>query len=167
MCRPSSSNAKVATSPALLAACLLASLLSSAGCGEGAPSTQADIPTEPVPEVLQRQWPQGDFVFRTAQAWSDAWSAAPSLVIPESMPPQIDFSSKVVIGVDRGWGTSGCAGLSIRRAVEEDTRIVVEYSQSEGTPPPNAGCTAVMVQLVDFAKIPYTNKPVAFVRNDG
>lgn len=164
---PVFTNAAVVMPRVPLAACLFVSFVTSAGCGSDAPPAELIVPTEAVPEVLQRQWSQGNYVFRTAQSWSDAWYASPSLVIPETTPPQIDFSAKVLVGVAAGWGTNGCAGLAIRRAIEQETGILVEYSQSEGTPPPGAGCTAVMVQLVDFAKIPYTTKSVTFIRKDG
>jgi len=87
-------------------------------------------------------------------------------MLPEVTAPQIDFSAMVVVGVMAGFGSNGCAGLSILRAVEETTRIRVEYVQSDGTVPPGTACSAELVQLVSFVKLPYSTKPVAFVRKD-
>lgn len=148
------------------AATLAAAFVALAACAIGGTAPARSDPPSPVPEVQQRRWKEANYVIRTQEAWSSAWSAAPSLVVPESPPPPVDFAVHMLVGVAAGWGPNGCAGLSIRRVTEEAAAIRVEYAQADGRAPPGVACSAALVQLVGFARVARSAKPVTFVRAD-
>lgn len=137
-----------------------------AACAAVGPSAGPAAPANLVAGVEQRRWNQADYVIRTQEAWTAAWSAAPSLVVPQSPPPAVDFTTHMLVGVAAGWGPNGCAGLAIRRVLEGTDEIRVEYTQSDGRAPAGVACSAALVQLVSFAKVARSAKPVKFVRTD-
>jgi hypothetical protein len=149
------------------AAFFFATIAVLAACASAGGPPRPATPVSVLLEAEQRRWNEGHYVFRTQEAWSTAWSASPALTVPESRPPAVDFAQYMIVGIAAGWGPNGCAGLVIRRATEDATTMFVEYLQSDGRAPPGVACTAALVQLVSFAKVPRSGKPVKFVRIDG
>jgi len=73
----------------------------------------------------------------------------------------------MVLGITQGSGPSGCYSLLIRRIVEEETELRVEYSLSEPNFEPLIFlCATVMVPLTDFVEVPKSDKPVSFKRTN-
>ena len=70
----------------------------------------------------------------------------------------------MVVGISLGSGSNGCYGLGIRRVVEEEHEIRVEYRYAE--PAEWMLCTMSIVALIDFVEVPKSDKPVYFVRTD-
>lgn len=79
--------------------------------------------------------------------------------------PEVDFSIYTVVGVSLGWGSSGCDGLRIAQIREDEFQVRVLYQRV--VPTAGLGCTASLVPLVAFVKIPATAKQVLFAQTDG
>lgn len=160
-----------------IAACLLP-VLAIVACGGGEPTTTGSAPSAqaaPLPIVWDAyalDWSDGTYVFRTASEWYSTWYALPSKFFfddpqpPHTPPPAVDFASTMVVGVVSGWGTNSCAGLGVLSAREEETRVLVMYSVSDGRSA-TVACGGVMVRLLNFVLIPRSDKPVVFQRKDG
>ena len=105
------------------------------------------------------------YVVRSESEWQAVWTLHEPPTLPVTIRPNIDFDSKMVVGLTLGSGPNGCYGLSIRRAVEEELEIRVDYAQSE--PGPGMFCTQAIVPLTDFVSVSRSDKRVVFVRTDG
>jgi hypothetical protein len=102
------------------------------------------------------------YVIRTDAEWRSAWQAHEPTTEPPTERPAIDFTRNMVLGVTLGSGPNGCHGVSVRRVLEEQARVLVEYTVS--VPPPGVGCIQAIVPLTDFVVVDHIAKPVAFVR---
>jgi hypothetical protein len=105
-------------------------------------------------------WPAQNYVARTEAQWTQIWDQHDPLQWPAPTTPAVDFSAFTVVGLSLGWGPSGCHGLAITRITEEPAQLRVEYRR--WAPQPTDICTASLVPLVAFVKIPATAKPVVF-----
>ena len=74
----------------------------------------------------------------------------------------------MVLGITQGYAPSGCYSLLIRRVVEEETELRVEYSLLEPKfePTPTFSCTTSIEPLTGFVEVPKSDKPVSFKRTN-
>ena len=115
------------------------------------------------------------YVLRSDTEFRDAWlthlphnQSATNPPTEPPPPPVIDFSQNMVLGLTLGWGPDGCHNLSIRRVVEQEKRVQVEYSVSRGAGAPEMmGCTMAIVPLTAFVIVERVEKPVSFVETEG
>lgn len=146
---------------------LLAAVLSAA-CGGSEPYQPRELNFA----RINAFWPALDrketYVVRSDAEWQTAWQLHEPLTIPKTERPPIDFSRSMVLGITQGSGLSGCYGLLIRRVVEEETELRVEYSLLEPKfeLTPTFVCTTLLVPLTDFVEVPKSDKPVSFKRTN-
>jgi len=145
---------------------LLAAVLSAA-CGGSEPYQPRELNFARIAAF----WPALDrketYVVRSDAEWQTVWQLHEPLTIPKTERPPIDFSRSMVLGITQGSGPSGCYSLLIRRIVEEETELRVEYSLSEPNFEPLIFlCATVMVPLTDFVEVPKSDKPVSFKRTN-
>lgn len=145
-----------------------AALLSMAllACGGSDPMTPVNLPMARV----EAWWPVLDlkqsYAIRDDAQWQRVWTAHEPQTWPATERPQVDFSKSMVLGLSLGWGPSGCDGMSIRRVIEEQRELRVEYMSSPRTttPPEILVCTTALVPLTDFVVVPRSDKSVYFVQ---
>jgi len=143
----------------LLVACL--TLLMFAACGgDDSPVPRIEIAVLRLEGNFYGSWPVQSYVARTGSEWSRIWDLHDPLQSPVPARPVVDFASYTVAGVSQGWGPSGCDGLEVPRITDEPEQVRVEYRRLVVSP--LVGCTAALVPLVIFVKIPATTKPVVF-----
>ena len=104
------------------------------------------------------------YAIRTEAEWRTAWQAHEPLTTPKTERPAVDFTTSMVLGLTLGSGPNGCHGVAIRRVVEQESRVQVEYSVA--TPAPGVACTQAIVPLTDFVVVERVDKPVAFLQTD-
>lgn len=146
---------------------LLAAVLSAA-CGGSEPYQPRELSFA----RIHAFWPAWDrketYVVRSDAEWQTVWQLHEPLTLPKTERPAIDFSRSMVLGITQGSGPNGCYGLLIRRVVEEETGLRVEYSLSEplSEPTPTFFCTTSIVPLTAFVEVPKSDKPVSFKRTN-
>lgn len=122
--------------------------------------------------VHVRAWPRADYVVRSEAQWLDVWAQGqgepdPRVKRSGGGRPIVDFERFMLVGVSRGWQGHGCSGLYIEDAVERGSEIEIRfvYPGADDHLPgqPFKVCTAVMTNLVDWALLPRSAKPVRFV----
>jgi len=144
----------------------LAIALLLAACG-GSDTFQArEMPISRITAWWQSTSLNERYVVRSESEWQAVWKLHEPPTLPASIRPSIDFSSTMVVGLTFGSGPNGCYGLSIRRAVEEEFEIRVEYLQAAAGGP-GVLCTQAIVPLTDFVSVPRSDKHVVFVRIHG
>ncbi|MBE0548064.1 MAG: hypothetical protein IH627_10515 [Rubrivivax sp.] len=111
-------------------------------------------------------WPTTDlqetYVIRSDSEWQAAWQKHEPQTYPKTERPQVDFSKNMVVGLSQGTGPNGCHGLSIRRVVEDEEEIRVEYIHATGQP--GLACTQATVALTDFVVVSKSEKRATFIR---
>ncbi len=144
----------------LVSVAVLAASLSA--CGGSGTFQPRDVPLARIAAMWATTDLRQIYSIRTDTEWHNAWQAHEPPTTPSTVRPTIDFSKSMVVGLTLGSGSNGCYGLNIRRVVEEETRLRVEYAVS--TPPVGAGCTQAIVPLTDFVVLERIDKPIAFMR---
>ena len=123
-------------------------------------------PTELELVRISAWWPTLDrreaYVVRSDSEWQAVWQLHEPPTYPRSERPSVDFGRTMVLGITQGSGSNGCYSLAIRRVVEEEAELRVEYRSFE--PNPTFICTLSIVPLTDFVKVPKSDKPVYFMR---
>lgn len=143
----------------LVSVAVLAASLSA--CGGSDTFQPRDVSMERVAAMWATTDLRQIYSIRTETEWHNAWQTHEPPTTPSTVRPTIDFSKRMVVGLTLGSGSNGCYGLAIRRVVEEDDQLRVEYAVS--TPPVGAGCTQAIVPLTDFVVLERIDKPVAFM----
>ena len=115
---------------------------------------------------IQAWWPYVDakqsYAIRNEADWQRVWLAHEPQTWPTTERPLIDFTKDMVLGLTLGTGSSGCYGMSIRRVIEEERELRVEYLSA--TPSGLGLCTMSIVPLTDFVVVPRSDKSVYFVQ---
>lgn len=131
-------------------------------CGGSNRLEPREVPTARV----QAFWPSTNlrqtYTVRSDDEWKLVWLAHEPTTLPRSERPQVDFSRKMILGLTQGFGPNGCHGLSIRRVVEEEDELRVEYLLVG--PQPFVACTQAFVALTDFVIVDRSDKRIAFVQ---
>ena len=137
-------------------------LLMFAACGGG-----GDSPVPPIEIAVLRlegnfygNWPVQSYVARTDSEWSRIWDLHDPMQSPVPARPVVDFAAYTIAGISQGWGPTGCDGLVILRITDEPEQVRVAYRRL--VVPAFAVCTASLVPLLIFVKIPATAKPIVF-----
>jgi hypothetical protein len=102
-------------------------------------------------------------VFRDAESWETFWNRYCMVITGEGEklpPPEVDFSTQMLIGVFSGEKPSGGYSISIRRVLESSKSIVVEYV--EKSPPPDAIVTLALTYPCQIITLPSSEKSVEF-----
>ena len=102
------------------------------------------------------------YTVRSEVEWQRVWLTHEPLTLPKTERPSVDFSKDMVVGLSLGAGSNGCYGMAIRRVIEEQRELRVEYLSS--TPSGLALCTMAIVALTDFVVVTKSDKPVYFVQ---
>lgn len=151
-----------------LFACLLSATLVACGGGGSEVEPIAAPLTSPSSEIavlrlagnFYGDWPVQSYVARTESEWSRIWDLHDPMQSPAPERPVVDFSAYTVAGVSLGWAPFGCDWLEIFRITDEPEQVRVEYRRVDASP--LTACTANLVPLVAFVKIPATIKPIVF-----
>jgi hypothetical protein len=143
-----------------------------AACGGGgSSSTEPEgraVPFSRVPaDTGVAAWPARTYAVRTAGDWSAAWNTQEFQVSqwPYPLETPIDFGNTMVVGLSMGTGANGCHSLRIEKVTEFSDSVRVEYRRTTDTG--GQACTQATVRLVDFVRIPMTNKAVSFAAMTG
>lgn len=149
---------KTKTIARLMGALVVAAFVSS--CGGGSDFQPRDLAYSYVEGDFYGDWPVQVYAARTRPEWIAIWDHHDPLQYPPPDMPEVDFSAYTVAGISLGWGASGCHGMAIDQVREEESQVRVTYRRV--LPGPLMICTASLVPLVAFLKIPATTKPVLF-----
>jgi len=162
---------RFARSAVALSALLMASACCSSTSGGCVPTdTAAPAPTVlPVTRLRAEPYPLtynsgiGDsvrVVVDDAAEWSQVWTAIWRNHSPAPAPPQIDFTSGMVVVAAMGTRNSGGYAIYVDSAYQHSDRIeVVIRTVSPGS---RCGTTAALTEPVDAARIPASTLPVRF-----
>ena len=124
---------------------------------------------KPVSEVSPVQcsglyYPEaGGMVFRDAESWETFWNRYCMVITGEGEklpPPDVDFSTHMLIGVFSGEKPTGGYGISIQRVLESTKTLVVEYV--EKSPAPDAIVTLALTYPCHIISVPRSEKSVEF-----
>lgn len=124
---------------------------------------------KPVSEVSPIQcsalhYPEaGGMVFRDAESWETFWDRYCMVITGEGEklpPPEIDFSTHMLIGVFSGEKPTGGYSISIQGVLESPKNLVVEYQ--EKSPPPDAIVTLALTYPCQIITLPCSEKSVEF-----
>ena len=133
-----------------------------AACG----GSDTFVPREVLATRMQAFWPatnlQQKYTVRSDDEWQRVWLAHEPQTFPKTEQPRVDFSRKMIVGLTEGVGSNGCYGMSIRRVIEEEDQLRVEYISI--VPPPFTICTQAIVALTDFVIVDRFDKRVVFVQ---
>jgi len=100
------------------------------------------------------------FVIRDEAKWAEVWGTHTSIMLPPIPPPQIDFSSYMVIAVFRGEFTSSGFSTEITRVVKSIDKIVVTVVEEDD---PNGMLLDVITHPYHIVKLRRSNLSVEFV----
>lgn len=105
----------------------------------------------------------GHMVFHDAESWEKFWGdycrviTADGIQIPA---PEVDFSSRMLIGVFSGEKPNGGYSITIHRVLEDNKKIVVEFE--EASPDPGAMVPMVITYPCHIISIAHSDKSVEF-----
>jgi hypothetical protein len=147
------------------AALLCATLL---GCGGADEAPPREWPLSRVQAWWSIQDLKQSYAIRSEADWQRVWQLHRPQTLPEIERPRVDFSRDMVLGLSLGWGPSGCHSISIRRVLEEQHELRVEYLSEPAlsTRPGVLVCTTALVPLTDFVVVMRSDKSVYFVQVD-
>ena len=140
------------------------SALMLASCGGADRYQPQELPLNHIQALWQNTRLNERYVIRSESEWQSVWALHEPRTIPATQRPSLDFQASMILGLTLGSGSNGCEGVSIRRAVEEEREIRVEYRQNKVDP--SMACTASIVSLTDFVSVPQSDKHVVFVSVD-
>ncbi len=110
------------------------------------------------------QYPEsGGMVFRDAESWEAFWNRYCMVITGEGnkLPaPEVDFSTRMLVGVFSGEKPTGGYSISIQRVLDGPKRLVVEYL--EESPPPDAMVTMALTYPCQIIAVPRSDKSVEF-----
>lgn len=121
----------------------------------------------------ERRWSRGDYAVRSEAQWLEVWAQGHGE--PDSRierlgggRPIVEFERFMLAGVSRGQQGHGCSSLFIDEVVEHadgiELRFVYPGVDDHLPGQPFKVCTAVVVNLVDWVLLPWSAKPMRFVR---
>ena len=134
----------------------------------GCPNTQSLQPVSKLSsiECSGLQYPEsGGMVFRDAGSWEAFWNRYCMVITGEGnkLPaPEVDFSTRMLVGVFSGEKPTGGYSISIQRVLEGPKTIIVEYQ--EKSPPPDAMVTMALTYPCQIIAVPRSDKSVEFKR---
>lgn len=105
----------------------------------------------------------GGMVFRDAESWQAFWNRYCMVVDGQGdklAAPQIDFSSRMLIGVFSGEKPTGGYTVAIQRVLEDTKKLVVEYQ--EKSPPKDAMVIMVVTYPCQIISVLRSDKAVEF-----
>lgn len=105
-------------------------------------------------------------VVRDEEAWLALWSKHTGMMLPATtLPPAVDFSRDMVIGIFAGQKPSGGFAININSITgSADGQISVDYSSAV----PGAGCVVTMALTSPYqiVTLPYSDSEVVFHKTD-
>ncbi len=105
----------------------------------------------------------GGMVFRDAGSWQAFWNRYCMVVDGQGNKleaPEVDFSTRMLVGVFSGEKPTGGYSIAIQRVLEDSKKLVVEYK--EKSPPPEAMVIMVVTYPCQIISLPLSGKPVEF-----
>lgn len=103
---------------------------------------------------------QANLVIQDKQAWIDLWNQHMLFMVEPSPPPEVDFSTNMVVAVFMGEVNTGGHALHIYEVVETESSIVVKMERIE--PGPRCIVTQALTQPYHIIQIAKTEKLVIF-----
>lgn len=100
-------------------------------------------------------------VIRDQAAWVDAWASLWPAFAPIPAPPNVDFSSEMIVFVALGERPTGGYSIVVDSAGTSARGVTVWIGSS--APGPHCFTTQAFTQPVDIARLPRIDAPVHFV----
>ena len=101
-------------------------------------------------------------VVRTQDQWNNLWKKHASIQSPPSLPPGVNFTTEMVVGLFAGEKTTGGYEVEITRAELKDSTLYIYYVEKN----PTSGGMAIqaITQPFHLARLPRHDTPVIFVK---
>ena len=103
---------------------------------------------------------QANLVIQDSEAWVDLWNQHMLFMVDPLPPPEVDFSTNMVVAVFMGVMPTGGYSLHIYEVVETESSVVVKMERTE--PGPTCMVPQVLTQPYHIVQIAITEKPVTF-----
>ncbi len=101
-------------------------------------------------------------VFSNQSDWVTYWG----FTCASSMPPQVDFSSKMVLAVSMGWKPTAGFAITIRQVYFWSIKGIVYVDITEYAPGPSCFTAQVITSPSYMAEIPRINATFTFITTD-
>lgn len=134
---------------------MLALATLASACGHATVPATTAVSGLPFQELLAtsracRPTSRRHLVLRTPEEWRQWWS---EVACDRGAPPEVDFTTRVVLVVEDDAGPNGCYGARIV-SVERGAAGELAITAVRQVPAPSAVCTQVVVQLAHAVSVP-------------
>lgn len=101
-------------------------------------------------------------IVRTQEDWNSLWKGHASIQSPIPLPPAVDFSAEMVVGLFAGEKKGGGYEVELTGAELKDSTLYIYYLEKS----PIAGGMTIqaLTQPFHLAKLPRYDAPVVFVK---